>query len=173
MPPPTPPQVREATYRAVLADYAAGMPLAAACEKHHVSDTRTYRAMRDSEIWAAELRAASEQHAAALVRQSLELAESDPDPARARNRIAVRQWIAARVARDAWGDRVDVSVDQRVSITAALDAAEGRLRPIRDLSRVIDAESVDLSALPAIAATDNETAERASSTPAALPDPFD
>lgn len=108
-----------------------------------------------------------------MVRQALELAESDPDPARARNRMAIRQWIAGRVARDAWGDRVDVSVDQRVSITAALEAAESRVRPIRDLSRVIDAESADITSLSALTATDNETAERASSTPAALPDPFD
>ena len=108
-----------------------------------------------------------------MVRQALELAESDPDPARARNRMAIRQWIAGRVAREAWGDRVDVAIDQRVSIAAALEAAEGRVRPIRDLSKVIDAESADITSLPALTSTDSETVARASSASAALPDPFD
>ncbi len=80
-----------------------------------------------------------------------------------------RHWAAGRVAREQWGDRVDVAVDQRVSIVAALEAADARLRPIRDLSRVIDAESADVAALPALASTDNETVER----PNDLPNPFD
>lgn len=105
-----------------------------------------------------------------MVRQALELAETDPDPARARNRMAIRQWIAGRVAREQWGDRVDVAIDQRVSITAALEAADARARPIRDLSRVVDAETVELAAIPAPAATDNETGARPAP---ALPDPFD
>jgi hypothetical protein len=132
-----------------------------------------YAAMRDSEVWRNAWRSASERHAAAMVRQALELAETDPDPARARNRMAIRQWIAGRVAREQWGDRVDVAVDQRVSITAALEAAELRARPIRDLSRVIDAESTDLSALPAPTATDNETVASVAAPRHALPDPFD
>jgi len=173
MPPPTPPAVREAIYRAVLEDFANGLPLATACEKHHVCDGRMYAAMRDSVVWRDAWRAASERHAAALVRQALELAETDPDPARARNRISIRQWIAGRMARETWGDRVDVSVDQRVSIAAALEAADARLRPIRDLSRVIDAESADVSALPALTTTDNETAASAAAPGDALPDPFD
>ncbi len=169
MPAPTPPAVREAIYRAVLEDFANGMPLATACEKHHICDGRMYVAMRDSVIWRDAWRAACERHAAALVRQALELAETDPDPARARNRISIRQWIAGRMARETWGDRVDISVDQRVSITAALEAADARLRPMRDLSQVIDAENVAIPAFPALTATDNESAE----TPCELPNPFD
>lgn len=169
MPPPTSPD----TIRAVLEDFANGLPLATACDRHGVCDSRMYARMRDSEVWRDLWRSASERHAAAMVRQALELAESDPDPARARNRMAIRQWIAGRVARDAWGDRVDVAIDQRVSIAAALEAAESRVRPIRDQSKVIDAESADITNLPALTATDNETVARASSAPAALPDPFD
>lgn len=42
-----------------------------------------------------------------------------------------RKWIAARLHAKAWGDRVEVSVDQRISITAALAAAEQRLQIAR------------------------------------------
>jgi hypothetical protein len=169
MPPPTSPE----TIRAVLEDFANGLPLATACDRHGVCDSRMYARMRDSVDWRDAWRAASERHAAAMVRQALELAESDPDPARARNRMAIRQWIAGRVARETWGDRVDVAIDQRVSIAAALEAAEGRMRPIRDLSRVIDAETVDLQAPHALTSTDNETVASRNGAPAALPDPFD
>lgn len=169
MPPPTRPDVIES----VLAAFATGVPLAKACRENGVTSPHVYQKMRDDPRWSSAWPAAREMHAAALVEQAAELADTDPDPARARNRMHARHWMAGRVAREAWGDRVDVAIDQRVSIAAALEAAEGRVRPIRDLSRVIDAESADITSLPALTAADNETAERASSAPAALPDPFD
>lgn len=169
MPAPTNPDVIEA----VLAAFATGVPLAKACRENGITSPHVYQKMRDDPRWSAAWPAAREMHAAALVEQAAELADADPDPARARNRMHARHWMAGRVAREQWGDRVDVAVDQRVSIVAALEAAEGRVRPIRDLSNVIDAESTDLSALPALAATDNETVERESAAPAALPNPFD
>ncbi len=169
MPPPTRPDVIES----VLAAFATGVPLAKACRENGVTSPHVYQKMRDDPRWSLAWPAAREMHAAALVEQAAELADTDPDPARARNRMHARHWMAGRVAREAWGDRVDVAIDQRVSIAAALEAAEGRVRPIRDLSRVIDAESADITSLPALTATDNESAERVLSTPAALPDPFD
>ena len=165
MPAPTNPDV----IQAVLATFATGVPLAKACREHGITDPHVYQKMRDDPRWSTAWPAARELHAAALVEQAAELADTDPDPARARNRMHARHWMAGRVARETWGDRVDVSIDQRVSITAALEAADARARPIRDLSRVIDAESADITSLPALAATDNETV-----TPRdALPDPFD
>lgn len=165
MPAPTPPDVIDA----VLAAFATGVPLAKACRDNGIHTPHVYQKMREHPRWASAWPAARELHAAALVEQSTEFADSDPDPARARNRMIARQWIAARVAREQWGDRVDIAVDQRVSITAALEAADARARPIRDLSKVIDAESADITSLPALTATDNESV-----TPRdALPDPFD
>jgi len=165
MPAPTPPEIIDS----VLAMFATGVPLAKACREHGVTHPSIYQKLRDHPHWSTHWPAAREMHAAALVEQAAQLADSDPDPARARNRMHARHWAAGRVAREQWGDRVDVSVDQRVSIVAALEAADARLRPIRDLSRVIDAESADVAALPALASTDNETVER----PSDLPNPFD
>jgi hypothetical protein len=165
MPPPTPVEVIDS----VLDQFAAGIPLAKACRDHNIANPAIYAKMREHPRWMAKWAAARELHAAALVEQAARLADDDPDPARARNRMHARHWIASRIAREQWGDRVDVTVDQRVSITAALEAADARLRPIRDLSRVIDAENVAIPAFPALTATDNESAE----TPCELPNPFD
>lgn len=166
MPAPTNPDV----IRAVLATFSTGVPLAKACREHGVTDPHVYQKLRDDPRWSKAWPAAREMHAAALVEQAAELADTDPDPARARNRMHARHWMAGRVAREQWGDRVDVAIDQRVSITAALEAADARARPIRDLSRVVDAETIDLAAIPAPAAPDNETVSRPAP---ALPDPFD
>jgi hypothetical protein len=169
MPAPTPPEIIDS----VLAMFATGVPLAKACREHGITEPHVYQKLRDHPRWSARWPAARELHAAALVEQAAELADSDPDPARARNRMHARHWMAGRVAREQWGDRVDVAVDQRVSITAALEAAELRARPIRDLSRVIDAESADNAAIPTLTATDNESAASAAALRHALPDPFD
>ena len=43
-------------------------------------------------------------------------------------RLWARTWVAARLAPRQWGERLDVSVTEtRISITAALKAAESRL----------------------------------------------
>ena len=48
-----------------------------------------------------------------------------------RLQIDVRKWIAARLHAAAWGDRMDVSVtNTQISITAALEAANARLKTI-------------------------------------------
>jgi len=161
MPPPTDPDV----IQAILSAFAAGVPLARACRAQGITSPHVYQKLRDDPRWSAAWPAARELHAAAIVEQAVEVADLDPDPARARNRMHARHWMACRVARDSWGDRVDVAIDQRVSIVAALAAAEGRVRPIRDLGHVIDVEIADVPGPPALTATDNETAE--------LPDPFD
>jgi hypothetical protein len=45
-----------------------------------------------------------------------------------RVRLDTRKWIASRVYRQVYGDRVDVEVNHtRISITAALEAAERRV----------------------------------------------
>ena len=48
-----------------------------------------------------------------------------------RVRLDTRKWIASRVYRQVYGDRVDVSVtDGRVSVLAALEAANNRVMTI-------------------------------------------
>jgi len=45
-----------------------------------------------------------------------------------RVRLETRKWIASRVFRQVYGDRMDVSVNQtQISITGALEAADQRM----------------------------------------------
>lgn len=78
---------------------------------------------------------AHEMFADSLVDQTLTIADEAIDAARARNQIAARQWIASKLAREKYGDKVQVDVDHKISIAAILDAAKERIsRPMHDLN---------------------------------------
>lgn len=65
------------------------------------------------------------------------------DSKRARVQAEILMKLAAFYDRPQYGEKVDVTVDQRVSVSAALSAARARaLKPVRDLAGVIDAEIV-------------------------------
>jgi len=83
---------------------------------------------------------AVQDRAAFLAEELIELADEpipkDLDPAsrsawvqNKRVRLDTRKWIAARVYRQVYGDRVELAVNHtEISITAALEAADSRLQ---------------------------------------------
>ena len=109
-----------------------GMPSYALAKIHLRSDP----ALREAYDQAVQDRAAF------LAEELIELADEpipeglDPASRSAwvqnkRVRLDTRKWIASRVYRQVYGDRVDVSVtDGRVSVIAALEAANNRVLTI-------------------------------------------
>jgi hypothetical protein len=83
--------------------------------------------------------AAIVERAQALADQIVQLSDSQPPPGlegaalsawvqQLKLRLWARTWVAAKLAPRQWGERLDVSVTEtRISITAALKAAESRL----------------------------------------------
>ena len=79
------------------------------------------------------------ERAQALADQIVQLSDSQPPPdlegaalsawvQQLKLRLWARTWVAAKLAPRQWGERLDVSVTEtRISITAALKAAESRL----------------------------------------------
>lgn len=53
-----------------------------------------------------------------------------------RVRLDTRKWIASRVYRQLYGDKVEISTQVQVDLSAAMEAAEKRLQAQRN--RVID-----------------------------------
>src|SRR5690606_27989331 len=70
--------------------------------------------------------------AEALAAEAIDISDEYDDPYRARNRIDVRKWYAARIKPSKIGDRLDVNVTQIVDISAALSEARSRLQPVRN-----------------------------------------
>jgi hypothetical protein len=161
-----PATVDESKVFAAIDLYAGGLPITNACKQAGISHQTLVDRCKSSDIVRSAWNAAHEMHAAALVAQSIDVAAQDPDPQRSRVRMQAFQWAASRVDRKNWGDRVDIQVEQKVSITAALEAAEQRLRLGSDL--IIDgaAQVIEDKALIEARSTDSQS-------DSALPDPFD
>ena len=93
---------------------------------------------RDSDLQRA-YQASIVERAQALADQIVQLSDSQPPPdlegaalsawvQQLKLRLWARTWVAAKLAPRQWGERLDVSVTEtRISITAALKAAESRL----------------------------------------------
>ena len=124
----------------ILNDIANGVSLASALRKPGMPSyalaklhLRSDRALREAYDQAVMDRAAF------LAEELIEMADTpipeglDPVSRSAwvqhlRVRLDTRKWIASRVYRQVYGDRVDVSVTQtRISITEALEAANSRV----------------------------------------------
>jgi hypothetical protein len=75
---------------------------------------------------------AKKYKAEAQVDEIVEIADTDPDPQRARNRIQARQWAASKLSPHIYGDKLDLNVTNVVDLGGALSAAKARVRPISD-----------------------------------------
>ncbi len=73
---------------------------------------------------------ALEQHVDALVDEAGEIVDSEPDPQRARVRVDYRKWLASRLNRDKYGDKLDVRHNHTLDITPMLLAATKRMNSI-------------------------------------------
>lgn len=94
-----------------------------------------------------------------MVDDALELSMVEGvDPRLARVQSDIKLKIASHYDRRKFGEKIDVTVDQRVSISGALSEARARaLRPGRDLSQVQDAVIVPVQQLSDMRPTDNKS----------------
>ena len=87
-------------------------------------------AISDAEMFERYSRAKSVQ-VDYYVEDCVVIADSDPDPARARNRIAARQWHASKLAPRKYGERIqsdaNVNFTQTVKVDLSSMTPEARL----------------------------------------------
>lgn len=77
-----------------------------------------------------------------VVSELIEIADTEEDPQKARNRIDTRKWFAAKARPDKYGDRIDLNISQVVDIKDALTAAKLRTRNVSELE---NAQLIDTS----------------------------
>ncbi|HJW72590.1 MAG TPA: hypothetical protein VJ486_07000 [Geothrix sp.] len=86
---------------------------------------------------------AQEIYADALVDEAVDIADTDPDPNRARNRADVRKWLASKLKPKSYGDRMELAVQHGINISSTIATARGRvISKWADRSTVDDAEIV-------------------------------
>jgi hypothetical protein len=100
--------------------------------------------------WEDKYERAQKKRAEMHVDEIIEIADTEIDPQRARNRIDARRWYAAKMKPQKYGERIDVSVTQQVDLRAAIEAGKQRVAlPGRYQQQVTDAEVVEQPKLSA------------------------
>ena len=69
----------------------------------------------------------------------IDIADTEIDPQRARNRIDARRWYASKMKPDKFGDRIDLNINAVVDVSSALLEARQRA------AQVIDAQYRDIT----------------------------
>ena len=130
----------------VIDDVLAGSTLKNALATRDMTAQAFARILHGDKSAAAAYARAAELRADLLADEIISIADGDEDPAKVRNQIQARQWLASKLNAKRYGDRIDLNVTQTVDIGATLAEARARLvRPARDQLDVIDAQVVDSS----------------------------
>ena len=130
----------------IIDDVLAGSTLKNALRDRGLTAQAFARILQGDRTAAAAYARAAELRADLLADEIISIADSDEDPAKVRNQLTARQWLASKLNAKRYGDRIDLNVTQTVDIGATLAEARARLlRPARDHHGVIDVQSVDLS----------------------------
>lgn len=128
-----------------------------ACELAEMKEKAfRYHVTRDSEL--AELYArAMTALADSVALETVEIADSDTDPNKARNMITARQWLAKVLNPKKYSDRVDINVTQTIEVGNTLALARQRMLPVSDQSNTLDGANLIREPLAAYRVTDNES----------------
>lgn len=115
----------------IIEEVYNGLPPSKAAKKHNVKH-KSFREFAqqspDRLIALAHAEDACADHAAAEI---LDIADTEEDQLRSRNRIDARKWLASKFRPQKYGDRVDLNIHKVVDISGALAEAAGRLLPRR------------------------------------------
>ena len=120
--------------REIIDRAAAGEPVSRICRDEHMpSPSTVWRWCTENQTFAGRLARARESGADMLPDEVVEIADSEPDAQRARNRIEARKWAAGVINPRRYGPRLDMHVE-RIKVDVPLRAALERaaLRPMSD-----------------------------------------
>lgn len=131
----------------VLEELQTGRPLVAIARDKGFAASLLYRHLEKVPNGRDRLALARRIGAGAMIDQAVDIADSEPDPQRARVRVETRLKAAALFNPREFGAKLDLQVTERVDIGALHAAALARLRSGRDqaqtlLPQVIDGETV-------------------------------
>ena len=147
-----------------------GLPLREAVKASGLTPELFHYHLSKDKAAAAAYARAVEIKADLLADEIVHLADGDGDPAKVRNQIQARQWLASKLYAKRYGERIDLNVTQTLDIGSTLAEARARImRPGRDPGEVIDAQVIDIHSKNSLGLSDDQS----SSPPAPLePDIF-
>ncbi len=112
----------------ILSRYADGETLTKICKDEHMPKRNTvYRWRTQYPEFGKAYLLAQEEHVDALVDEACQIVDSELDPQRAKVRADHRRWLASRLNRKKYGDKIEVEVNKTLDIGPVLAAARERL----------------------------------------------
>jgi len=141
----------------VIDAYAREGNLKGICEQHGLDVNAFYRARLESPIIDEHYSRARKVRADVLADQVTEISDNEMNPHRARIQIEARKWACMVFNRAVYGEKVDMSIDGRIDLTAAMLTA--RDRAIRSINNNDDAQVIDISHESIPGPTDNKSAD--------------
>lgn len=141
--PPVP--YNHTTAQEVIARLINGETLQSICESDHIPSQFTiYNWMTANASFAEVYTRARIAQADTFADQVIEIADTERDPQKARNRIAARQWLARVVNPKRYGEKLELNINEKPSLKDALHAANERIqRPVHDQQDTQQLQSVD------------------------------
>lgn len=97
--------------------------------------------------FAKMLEEAEPARAQALAEQTIDIVDTDPDPKAARNRMHARQWLASKLNRQKYGEKVEVAHTHMIDMGAVLAEAEARLLTSQRALPSSDSHLIDVTCI--------------------------
>jgi len=131
--------VNHSQFQLVVDAISAGAGLATALDALGISEYKYRQFLREYPACRLDT-ARARQDAAEHWADELKVIADDPglDPQRARNRIDARKWLASKFNPRQFGERMDLTVTERVDPSAAHGRALARLEAMRGAHTIIE-----------------------------------
>ncbi len=127
--------------------------------KYKISAFQFYKALEQSLILRTEYSIAQEARSEVWADEIVDIADTEPCPQTARNRIDARKWYASKLLPKKFGERIDISVFTTVDIRGALDEAKQRVLPAMTPAQRAASQVIDITAQRVHAPTDSESVD--------------
>ncbi len=123
----------------ILSRYADGEALSKICKDKNMPKRNTvYRWRRSYPEFGEAYQMAIEEHTDALVDQAGEIVDTEQNPQLGKVRADHRRWLASKLNRSKYGDKLDIQHNVTIDIAPALLAANKRLQSM-GVGNLIDA----------------------------------
>lgn len=149
--------VGKATIQEVIDHVLDGAPLREAISRCGLTPHKFAQALQGDRNLANAYARAVEIKADLMADEVVHLADGDGDPAKVRNQMQARQWLASKLYSKKYGDRIDLNVTQTLDIGATLAEARARLLPVRYQQDVIEGQVIDSQGENTPRLSDNES----------------
>ncbi|MAE81447.1 MAG: hypothetical protein CMB80_01835 [Flammeovirgaceae bacterium] len=127
-----PTKYNEERAKQILDLYSSGMNLQQVEKKKNLPSRRTIcRWRKDFPEFGEAYDIALQAHSEAIVEESMVIADTEQDAKKAKNRIDIRTWIASKLNRKRFGDRLDIDIKQTLDVSPVISKALERLSTLR------------------------------------------